>query len=274
VVKKGEAVTSIARRLEQMGLIRSAWAFRLIVWQEKLADRVQAGQFKLNTNQGVESIARSLTKGVQDVWITLPEGWRKEEIATRLAVNLAKFNKGNFLLKAEEGYLFPDTYLVPQEADEEMMLGILAGNFAKKVQISAGWLTEREVLILASLVEREAREGADRPVIAGILLKRLKNGWPLQVDATVQYAKGKADDWWPEVNKEDLKIKSPYNTYLNKGLPVGPICNPGLAAMEAVVRPQETEYWYYLTGEDGLMHYAETVQEHQENIRRFLRKER
>jgi UPF0755 protein len=270
VVKRGETLSLIAQRLEKAGIIRSAWAFRLVVWQEKLAGKIQSGQFKLNTSQGVESIAQSLTKGTQDVWITLPEGWRKEEMATRLAANLPQFNRSNFLLKAPEGYLFPDTYLVPQEADEELLLKILTANFAKKFVFKSEGLLAEEILILASLVEREAKLAVDRPIVAGILVKRLKNNWPLQVDATVQYVKGNINEWWPTINKEDLKIKSPYNTYLNKGLPLGPICNPGLAAIEAVVTPQPTDFWYYVTGKDGLMHYAKTSAEHQQNIQKYL----
>jgi UPF0755 protein len=279
VIRKGEAITSIAKRLEKAKIIRSAWAFRLIIWRENWLSKIQAGRFKLNTDQGVESIAQDLTKGTQDIWITLPEGWRKEEAAARLAANLPKFNKNNFLLKAQEGYLFPDTYLVPQEANEDLVLKVFAANFTQKFTFKSESLTEREILILASLVEREAKKAVDRPIIAGILVKRWQNNWPLQVDATVQYAKANHEaasakrqsvEWWPTVNKEDLKIKSLYNTYLKKGLPPEPICNPGLAAIEAVVTPQPTDFWYYITGKDGLMHYAETSQEQQENIRKFL----
>ncbi|MFH1841057.1 MAG: endolytic transglycosylase MltG [Candidatus Shapirobacteria bacterium] len=271
VVRKGEAVTSIAQRLEQQSIIRSAWAFRLIVWQEKLADKLQAGKFVLNTNQRVESIAQALTQGTQDIWLTFPEGWRKEEVAARLAANLPRFDKNLFLLQAQEGYLFPDTYLVPQEADEDLVLRLFADNFVQKFTFQNDQLNQDQILILASLVEREAKKEVDRPIVAGILLKRWQNGWPLQVDATVQYAKANSQNWWPTVSKSDLKtIKSPYNTYLNKGLPLGPICNPGLAAIKAVVNSQATEYWYYLTGTDGLMHYAVTAADHQQNIQKYL----
>lgn len=270
VIKKGESIEAIGKRLEQNGVIRNALAFRLTVWQQGLSNRIQAGRFKLNSGLGVAETVKILMKGTEDVWITLPEGWRKEEVAARLAANLPKFNKSNFLLKAPEGYLFPDTYLVPQEANEDLILRLFADNFAQKFTFISETLTEKQILTLASLVEREAKAAVDRPIIAGILAKRLKSGWPLQVDATVQYAKGGSGEWWPTVYKEDLKIKSPYNTYLNKGLPPGPICNPGLASIKAVITPQATEYWYYLTGTDGLMHYAATSADHQQNIQKYL----
>lgn len=141
-------------------------------------------------------------------------------------------------------------------------------------------MPSEEVLILASIVEREVKFNNDRPIVAGILLKRLEKNWPLQADATVQYAiasakcKGKSakcGNWWPKnLTREDLKIKSPYNTYLYPGLPPGPICNPGLAAIEAVLNPVGSEYWFYLSDEEGKMHYAKTAEEHEENISKYL----
>ena len=125
--------------------------------------------------------------------------------------------------------------------------------------------------------------------MAGILLKRLKKGWKLQVDASVQYAMAnvkctnllddrqalnvKCDNWWPMLKTEDLKIDSPYNTYTNLGLPPGPICNPGLASIKAVVNPKETDYWYYLSDKQGNIRYAKTNEEHEENIAKYLKPE-
>jgi UPF0755 protein len=133
---------------------------------------------------------------------------------------------------------------------------------------------------LASLVEREARREEDRPIVAGILLKRWQNNWALQADATIQYEagskncgiglKGEKCDWWEPVKKTDLGIDSPYNTYKYKGLPPTPICNPGLASIKAVIYPKETDYWFYLSDTSGKIHYARTVEEHNENIRQYL----
>jgi len=131
---------------------------------------------------------------------------------------------------------------------------------------------------IASLVERETRSEAERPVVAGILLKRLKAGWPLQVDAAVQYAVAgvncsrfdPACQWWPSLTKEDLMINSPFNTYKFKGLPPAPIANPGLSSLEAAFSPEESDYWFYLHDGQGQIHYAKTLAEHQENIQKYL----
>ncbi|MBI4033134.1 MAG: endolytic transglycosylase MltG, partial [Candidatus Blackburnbacteria bacterium] len=139
---------------------------------------------------------------------------------------------------------------------------------------------------LASIVERETLTDEERPIVAGILLKRLEAGWPLQADATLQYAIAsvnctlrketsaaqsvKCEDWWPIPSSEDKKIKSLYNTYLNRGLPPGPIANPGLSSIKAVVSPQDSPYWFYLHDGNGKIHYAKTSEEHAENIRKYL----
>jgi UPF0755 protein len=162
-----------------------------------------------------------------------------------------------------------------------MVLSIINNNFKNKFnedlhsQAVNKKLTEKEVLILASLVEREARQPATRQKVASILLKRYLEGMPLQVDATVQYVLGyqpAEKSWWKkELTFDDLKIASPYNTYVNEGLPPGPICNPSLSSIEAVINADpNTPYWYYLTDKNGVMHYAVTLEEHQNNINKYL----
>jgi UPF0755 protein len=135
------------------------------------------------------------------------------------------------------------------------------------------------MLILSSIVEREVRLEKDRPVVAGILIKRWRSDWPLQADATIQYLKADLNcrnrgvncDWWEPVSGADLDIDSPYNSYLYRGLVPGPICNPGLASIQAVSNPQDTDYWFYLSDYSGEVHYARTNEEHSENIERYLR---
>ena len=159
----------------------------------------------------------------------------------------------------------------------------MKNNFDKKYStLTKTVLPQNNVVNLASIVEREARLPDDRPVVAGILLKRLENDWPLEVDATLQYAmatrkmengkwKTGSFDFWPkEITADDLELDSPYNTRKYKGLPPTPICNPGLSAIEAVIRPTETEYWFYLSDKEGKMHYAKTIEEHNLNISRYL----
>src|SRR5581483_2493272 len=118
----------------------------------------------------------------------------------------------------------------------------------------------------ASIIERETKSEEERPIVAGILLKRINAGWPLQADATIQYALGN----WDPVNADDLKIQSPYNTYLNTGLPPTPICNPGLSSINAAKNPTQSNYWYYLHDKDGQIHYATTIDEQNANIAKYL----
>ena len=286
VIKKGESLSSVAFRLQKEGLIKSGAAFKILVVFEKLESKIQAGSFLLKPSLTPEEIAVFLTHGTTDIWLTFPEGWRKEEFARRLASNLENFNQEEFLdlAKDHEGELFPDTYLIAKDASASAVFHLLQDNFQKKfdedlVQVaSRASLSQKEVLILASLVEREAKHDQDRAMVAGILLKRLKADWPLQVDATLQYALAnfrcsqiKTDcNWWLTPVATDKKTDSPYNTYKYKGLPPTPICNSGLASIEAIVYPQDSDYWFYLSDKKGQMYYARTVEEHNSNIQKYL----
>jgi UPF0755 protein len=213
------------------------------------------------------------------VWATTPEGWRVEEIANKLS-KLFDIPEAEFLKHTKEGYMFPDTYLVPKDATPAAIAKIFLDTFDTKIgttlrtdAIKTG-LTLPEVITLASIVEREGRSDDDRPVIAGILLNRIKADWPLQVDATLQYALGyqpMEKSWWKKyLTDEDKKVKSPFNTYANLGLPPHPIANPGLSSIKAVIYPKETEYWYYIHDTKGTAHYAKTIEEHQGNISKYL----
>ena len=227
-----------------------------------------------------KTIALELTHGMLDVWVTTLEGWRVEEIAAKLNKEL-DIPESEFIKVAREGYMFPDTYLVPRDAtvgavatlfrstfDEK--IDALLRNDAKKIGLSFS-----DVVTLASIVEREGRSEEDRPVIAGILLKRFKADWPLQADATLQYALGyqaQEKTWWKKnLFDDDKKIDSIYNTYLHKGLPPRPIANPGLSSIRAVIYPKETDYWYYLHDPEGRAHYARSLEEHNQNSATYLR---
>lgn len=279
-VTNGDGVRVIASNLAEENLIRSSTAFFVLVKLMGIERNLQAGEFRLNRTMDSRTIARELTHGFEDVWITTLEGWRNEEIANVLAKNL-DLPESEFLREARIGYMFPDTYLIPQDATAGAIIDIFIKAFNKKVDdrmkadIRTNGMSLEEVVILASIVEREGKTDEDRPVIAGILLNRLKAGWPLQADATLQYALGyQAGEktWWKKaLFEEDKKIRSPYNTYQNPGLPPGPISNPGLAAIRSVVYPKQTEYWYYLHDPSGVVHYATTLEEHNANIVKYLR---
>lgn len=282
VIRRGENVTSIAKNLEKANLIRNQIVFFFIVKSLGLDKKIQAGDFRLSQSMPAEKIALSLTKGTLDVWITVIEGLRKEEIAQILDREFA-LPESEFTSRAEEGYLFPDTYLVPRAITVDGMLNIFAANFSKKFNadlqkiMATKGLNENELLTLASLVEKEARSPVNKQIVASIMLKRIRNDWPLQIDATIQYALGyqvAEKTWWKKnLTTYDLAIDSPYNTYKNSGLPPRPICNPGLASINAVLNADEsTPYWYYLSSKDGsTMHYAKTIEEHNDNVRKYLR---
>lgn len=280
VIPKGEGVSAIADRLQKEGLIKSALAFKIYAKFNNLAGKIQAGSFKLSPSESIAEIASSLTKGTTDVWITLIEGWRVDEMANKLSGELG-VKSSEFIKLSEEGYMFPDTYLFPKEATVEFIASTLRNTFDKrfsddlKSKIKSKGLTEEQGVILASLVEREGRSDKVRTMVASILLKRFKMGMKLDVDATVQYAKdtqslknGNLDKFWKPISREEYSsIKSPFNTYLNNGLPPAPICNPGLASLTAVANADpSTPYLYYYHDSKGNSYYGTTLEEHNANV--------
>lgn len=279
VVQKGDGVRTIATNLSSHNFIRSPTAFFILVKLMGIERSLQAGDFRLNRALSSRDIALELTHGYLDVWVTTLEGWRDEEIATQLSKAL-DVPEGEFLKVAKVGYMFPDTYLIPRDATPAAIATIFFDTFDQKVtremreDVKKQGLTFNEALILASIVEREGRTDEDRPIIAGILLKRLKAGWPLQADATIQYALGYEPNektWWRKnLASDDKIIRSPFNTYRNPGLPPEPICNPGLASIKSVIYPSESPYWYYLHDNEGAVHFARTIEEHNENIKKYL----
>lgn len=284
IVPRGASVDTIAQKLKAESLIRSPLAFKAIVAKEGISRQMQAGSFKLSPSQDASQIALALTKGTQDSWITLLEGWRREEIAAAIDQTLSKqggqFDIQEFLslTQNQEGYLFPDTYLIPSAADAKLVSTLLTKTFEQKVSaepsIQAAQPSREDIVIMASLIEREAKTDQARRMVSGILWKRLANDWPLQVDATLQYAKGydsAQDTWWPTPLASDKELNSPYNTYQNLGLPPTPIANPSLSSLRAAANPIDSEYWYYITDLSGEMHYASTLEQHNQNIQDHLR---
>lgn len=279
VINKGEGLNSIIKRLATEDLIRNKVVFYAIALQRGIEKKIQAGEFKLSKHMNADKIADNLTHGTVDEWVTIVEGLRKEEIALQLSQQFS-FSEISFIEQAKEGQLFPDTYLIPKTASMETIISIMESNYQKKMTEARKVRpfekrTDREILILASLVEREAKFADDRQLVASIILKRAQNDWPLQLDATIQYGLGyqrKEKSWWKrELAVEDLKVDNTYNTYERKGMPPAPICNPGLESlMAAVTADPNTPYWYYVNDKNGRIRPAKTLEEHESNIRKFV----
>ncbi len=276
IIKKGASINHIAHTLHQHSLIRSPLVFKLVVKFLGLDSKIQAGSFLLSSRQSPQDIARTLTTGRLDQWLTIPEGFRVEQIAELLSQHFSLPSQEFITLaKPYEGQLFPDTYLIPTQTSAQEVLNLLLKNYRSKRQtflslLEQSSLTENQVITLASIIERETLTKSEKPIVAGILLKRLEHNWPLQVDATLQYILGQPGNWWPIPTPADRQLSSPYNTYLHQGLPPTPIANPGLASIQAVLQPQPSPYWFYLHDQQGKIHYAQTIDQHQQNIRTYL----
>ncbi len=263
----GQSTDAIGSRLKQEKLIKSPLAFKLLVDRKGYSGQLQAGDFKLSPSMNLGKIIETLTHGSLDYWITFPEGLRVEEYAERLAQK-SGINEQEFIVAAKpyEGKLFPDTYLIPQTASAQNIVDLLTKTFTAKSPTQ-----DQKIIIIASLIEREAKHSEDRELVSSVIHNRLKIGMPLQVDATVQYALGKKGNWWPQnLTHEDLQTESPYNTYRHPGLPPKPIANPSLASITAALNPKETDYLYYLSDANGVNHYAATLEEHNQNIAQYL----
>lgn len=278
VVSQGESVRSIATRLKNEGLIKDQIGFFLMVKLMAKDSELQAGDFRLSPRMDTRTMIEELTHGTLDVWVTTLEGWRIEEIALKLAQELS-IPETEFVKYAQEGYMFPDTYLLPKDATAAGIVNIFTDNFNTRITddikkgIQDQGLTFAEGVVLASIVEREGK-GTDRPIIAGILFNRLRDKHPLQADATLQYAfgyQGVERNWWKKtLYNEDKEIDSQFNTYKNTGLPPAPISNPGLESLTAVAYPAQTDYYYYLHDKEGGVHFAKTLEEHNQNIEMYL----
>jgi UPF0755 protein len=276
VINRGSGVTEIAQKLESEGIIKNSFAFRLYTQLNNLTSKIPAGEFDLAQNLSVAEVIKTMTQGPSQLWVSIPEGFRREQTAEKVAtdLNLSGEKRTNFiaefmsLTRDREGYLYPDTYLFPKEATAQSVVNRLTAEFTKK---TADYDVVDDDVNLAAILERETKNvKTEGPIVAGILLKRIDAGWPMQADATVQYALGKPSEWWPTPTRADLQITHPYNTYKIQGLPPGPIASPGIEAIKAALNPEESEYWYYIHGTDGKIYYARDLDEHNENVRKYI----
>ena len=267
VINPGDGVSSISSRLQTNKLIRNKYVFLILSRQLRQNNQLKPGLFKLSPSMStVQIINQIATGGIQDYWLKIIEGQRIEEITPKFDTSL-------------EGYLFPDSYLIPNDYTPENILTVINKNFSDKfakakMNATNNLLNDSQIVILASLLEREARTLSSKQQIAGILMNRLNINMALQLDATVQYARDsrlKPLDYWTPVSKSDLSINSPYNTYKNPGLPPGPICNPGYDSLYAAFHPIDSDYMYYISDNQGQMHYAKTLNEHNANVAKYLK---
>ena len=305
-IEPGELAASVSAKLAQAGLITDSDLFNLYMRYYGLDSTLEAGNYLLQANMTMPEVAQSLQRSlVEETVFTVPEGWRMEQVAEFLQENgiadaqefityvrqgitneglLAKYaflgDRSPGAPTSLEGFLFPDTYRVPKDSDEEAIIKIMLDNFGRRFNKELQEKSKNqaksiyEVVSLASIVEREAVISEERPVIASVYLNRLAQGKALESDPTVQYALGYQPDrkqWWKTpLPLEDLVgVDSEWNTYLQPGLPPGPICSPGISAIQAVVSPAETDYLFFYSKGDGSHAFAATWEEHLRNQEQY-----
>lgn len=284
VIAKGSSADQVASVLARAGVVRNATMFRLRASALEAAGDMKPGTYVLTTGSAYDGIIRLLEAGpqIEYVTFTIPEGWGIPAIAervedkfgipastfTKLATTGAKKFTYGFLADnptpSLEGYLFPKTYTLKKTATATDVIDVMLTQYGKEiapldhVYAKSKGVDPHEALTIASIIEREAVLDKDRPKVASVIYNRLAIGMRLQVDSTVQYAlNGKA-----KLNLDDLKTQSPYNTYMNVGVPPGPICSPGLSSIQAALKPAKTNYIYYiLTHKDGSHSFAVTYAE-------------
>ena len=288
IVTRGATASQIAADLLKAKLITSALAFKYVLYESGAENALQSGTYKVSPSLSPRDIAVLFQKAPGDqVALRLIEGWRLSEVAVAVGKAFPKIDPKDFTAAAVvgarnnfvfagldpktplEGYLFPDTYFLRPDATADQIVTILLDTFERKAGASLRTASaERKVPIydlvkLASIVEREARDRKEGPLIAGLYQHRLDISMTLDADPTIQYAKGN----WNELSLDDLKLASPYNTYLSQGLPPTPICNPGLAALQAAAQPEKTDFLFFVAKNDGTGDhaFAKTIEEQEAN---------
>jgi len=277
-IEEGTSVRDIAKQLHEEGIVRSELALYTILVTLHDPTSIKASIYKFKEPQNAFAIAQRLAAGefgFSLIRFVHYEGETNRALAKRASELLEAFDAEEFikLTEGKEGRMFPDTYLIPESYTARELMILLESTFESKIKplraaIVQSNYTEEEVIIIASLIEREGSTRDSKRLIASIIENRIGAGMPLQLDASVEYILSKP---LAELLPEDLRIDSPYNTYTNTGLPPTPIGNPGLTSIEAVLRPTESDYLFYLTGRDGNFYYARTLAEHNSNIASYLR---
>ncbi len=285
-------IDTISDRLSDQGIIRYPRLFKLYAVLTENTDNIAPGEYLISSSMDYRNILNEIQEVVSSkktVTVMIPEGMEQDEIFAlldemgvceewRLRAFAKYYDFGYSFLEGLpytdnrlEGYLFPDTYIFYENDDPQRVLSRMLYNFRTKWDVDMKARLENismdmsDIIIIASMIEKEARFDDERTLISSVIHNRLRNDrFPhLQIDATVLYAIGEHKE---ELTKEDLAIDSPYNTYVCEGLPAGPICNPGRAAIYAALYPEETDFYYYVAQGNGYHLFAETYYEHQQNI--------
>lgn len=283
VVEKGFSVKSIAKKAKKEGVVRSEFILYSILTLLYDPTNIHAGNYIFDETSDILAVAKKLaqSEAEQDLFrLTIPEGSSRVKIAIIANNVLPKFAEVEYLENTAdyEGYLFPDTYFIPENFTADDLIDLQLSTFKEKTLeltplIDSSELSEYEILTLASIVEREAKNEGSMKMVAGILLNRLNIGMPLQADATIEYVLDSELIDLPEgqLAKTLRELDSPYNTYKYKGLTPTPIGNPGLTSIRAVLEPIRSKNLYYITDENGEFHYAETLEQHNLNVKKYLR---
>ncbi len=288
-IKRGESVLSITDKLKKRGVIEDKYVFLSWVLLEGNWSELKPGTYTLSSSLTTKEVAYVLKKGVEEGFkITIPEGKTITQIEKIISEKLQKeieienkkitdYQDQYFVLSSApkenslEGFLFPDTYFFDKDSDSQEIIKRMIQNLEKKtLEKEINEENFYEVLIMASLLEKEIRTKEEKQMVAGILWKRLNVGMPLQVDATVSYAKDKFNS---SLLKKDYEIDSPYNTYKNRGLPPAPICSPGIESIQAAIDPIATNFWYYLSTKEGDTIFNETLEGHNQAKLKYLKNE-
>lgn len=275
---------SILEKLEKDGYIKNKFTYYTIVALSKIFGEIETGGYVLSHNLGAASLYNSL-KNPEYKYVSVIEGMRKEEIAERIGKvlkwdeeKISEFKNEYPLCEfaGREGYLAAGDYLISDDASIQSIQSEMEKRFAEKIEKAGIENTDdvfntEQIITIASLIQREAAGARDMRLISGIIWNRLLVDMPLQIDATLQYAKGDDELWWPTVKPADKSIESPFNTYQNPGLPPAPIASPGLAALKAAADPVETDCLFYLHDKSKNIHCSPTYKGHLQNIERYLK---
>ncbi len=289
VVPDGSSVSDIARLLEADQIVSSAPVLSLYIRTRGGGERIEAAEYEFPAHETIAQIAARLAAGgrAPTVWLTIPEGYTAEQIGHKLSVAglvsepaFARTVHARGLLFSGvstaglEGYLFPDTYQIPKRTNADDVADMMTRQFQAELPRDYAVAARRlrmsvpQVVTVASMIEREAKVDVERPVIASVIYNRLRLGMPLEIDATIEYA---LPHHKTALSYADLAVDSPYNTYVHAGLPPTPISNPGKASLAAAFHPASTAYLYYVYKGGGRHAFSDTLQQHQENVRRYLR---